>query len=151
MPYQLTYRLKASREIREADIHNILEASEKNNRQLGITGCLIFKAPFFIQILEGEQETVLKIYDSIEQDDRHEEVEILHQEECNERIFREWRMAFSDVDKDVRWRQEENLKTEIGLLAKPGVPSFVFRVFWYTVGQLLERKGLYRVPDEQKA
>ena len=52
----------------------------------------------FIQLLEGDKEKVLDLYDKIKQDPRHHDVNTLLSCYGNDRVFSEWSMGFSSFD-----------------------------------------------------
>src|SRR5680860_215259 len=143
MYYQLVYRsiaLDASEDV----VRNILVSSRKNNSVSGITGCLIFRGGFYLQILEGEPKAVKELFYTIEDDNRHGKVELLNEGECNERTFNDWDMAFVDFGEDGNPGELNVDRTEFdALVVQNGSDSFSFRVFWYNVQELMARKGFY--------
>jgi len=78
----------------KAEVKNILAASELNNVANSVTGLLIFDGHRYIQILEGEAESVNHLYDVISKDSRHQELELLHVGGISARSFENWRMAY---------------------------------------------------------
>ncbi|AHZ86827.1 BLUF domain-containing protein [Bdellovibrio bacteriovorus] len=96
--FHLVYFSKAAEDLSYTDIREILEVSRRNNARLGITGLLIFRDGFFLQLLEGEQASVHKILGAIREDDRNYSVKVLIEASGQERLFAEWSMAFHDGD-----------------------------------------------------
>ncbi|WP_422079616.1 BLUF domain-containing protein [Ulvibacterium sp.] len=146
MPYQITYRSEAVCDVTDSIISDILEISKRNNAKLDITGCLIYKENFFLQILEGEEDLVRKLYFTIKGDTRHENVETLHEGHSEERMFTKWDMAYArlngkegDAGKDLALINYEfdRLKNE------QANESFTYRVFWYNVKRLVSKEGFY--------
>ncbi len=91
----------ATRPMSEDDLLRLLEECRKNNARKGITGMLIFCHDTFVQVLEGEQLAVEKLYDTIKHDKRHTGVTLLEKKKIEERKFPEWSMGFkklSDAD-----------------------------------------------------
>ena len=76
----------------------ILMESQKNNRELGITGMLMYSQGTYIQALEGDEKAVKDVYDIIQKDDRHKNVIELASGPLEERVFPEWSMAFIAPD-----------------------------------------------------
>jgi hypothetical protein len=70
------------------------------NSRVGLTGILIKNGPFFIQLLEGRRESVLKSYDKIALDVRHTKVKTLMTSTDVIRIFPEWSMGFVEGCKE---------------------------------------------------
>jgi uncharacterized Fe-S cluster-containing MiaB family protein len=95
--YHLAYFSTASMRFSEEDIDRLLKVSKDNNRKLGITGILLFIEGSFLQVLEGEKENVLDLFQTIRQDDRHYDVIIVFEGEKNKRNFEKWSMGFKGI------------------------------------------------------
>lgn len=67
------------------------------NQDLGVTGILLYKDGDFLQLIEGEQPVVAKLFSTIKSDPRHTEITVLLANECTERLFSDWSMAFRDL------------------------------------------------------
>lgn len=98
--HSLFYCSVATREIFDQDILDILKVSRKNNMERDITGILVYqkKTREFLQILEGEEETIFNALGIIEDDPRHTSVDLVLEQKINERAFKNWSMAFSDLE-----------------------------------------------------
>jgi hypothetical protein len=94
--YELVYNSIADpQDIDEADLMGILAASRQHNQLRGITGFLLYHRGEFVQLLEGERDTVRQIYfDYIVRDPRHTNVNLCWDCEIAQRSFRDWSMAF---------------------------------------------------------
>jgi Sensors of blue-light using FAD len=77
-----------------AQIESILESARRNNAPRGVTGALIFNSGVFAQVLEGAREDIEHIFERIQCDARHSEVQVLALEETASRRFPSWSMAF---------------------------------------------------------
>lgn len=73
--------------------------SYRNNRCFGLTGLLLYNAGHFLQLLEGDELAVLKTYDKIAADPRHEDLQRLIFQPTDERIFSEWEMGVMNLDR----------------------------------------------------
>ena len=88
------------------------------NLQQDITGLLIFDGMRFCQQIEGLQKPVLSLIERISADDRHLNVVIFHHGELEQRRFKDWSLAFTNVeDTEVLARLEK-------LDGQPGVQAF---------------------------
>ena len=74
-------------------IRSILRTSEDNNFRDEVTGFLIFDKASFVQVLEGDQMTVLKTYERIAEDPRHTDLTILATRWVEARAFAGWAMG----------------------------------------------------------
>lgn len=87
--------------IRE-QVDSILKSATKNNPELGITGALLYSGGHFCQVIEGEEDNLEELFETIQMDDRHGEITVLSYEAVDSRAFSEWAMAYagiSDEDK----------------------------------------------------
>lgn len=123
-----------------------MDISTKNNAELGITGCLLFHKNFFLQILEGEEDKVLDVYDKIKYDDRNDQVTLLSTDHSDFRIFKEWAMAYHHIpNKEDLSAEEQKVRQDlIELSDSSKKPNFTLKVFWYNVKQLLSSEGYYQ-------
>lgn len=80
-----------------ASVREILEAARTNNAQAGVTGALIFNSGCFAQVLEGSREKVADIFERIQCDPRHTEVQVLEYGPITQRAFPNWSMAFLGI------------------------------------------------------
>lgn len=97
MLYELIYRSKAADNITENDLREILEIARTFNGQNNITGCLLYSNKQFLQLLEGEFDVLMTLYEKIKVDDRHHDVHLLHMRESQYRIYPDWTMAFKSL------------------------------------------------------
>lgn len=74
-----------------AKIHKV---AQKNNKELDVTGALVFGSGYFLQCLEGSRKVVNELYAKIVQDPRHKNILILSFNELSERQFHNWSMKF---------------------------------------------------------
>ena len=91
---QLLYLSNAKPELKQEELNSILRVSRKNNPSRDITGLLVFANGVFIQVLEGPSSEVHKLFETICDDTRHQEVAILGEYSGQERIFTKWSMGF---------------------------------------------------------
>lgn len=96
--FHLVYISQAAEDISYTDILDILEVSRRNNTADGVTGLLIFRDGFFLQLLEGTENNVKKVLSKILMDDRNFSVRVLTETQSDDRLFKEWSMAFYDGD-----------------------------------------------------
>lgn len=96
--FHLVYISHAAEDISYTDIRDILSVSRKNNAQENITGLLIFREGYFLQLLEGSETAVKTILGQIMMDDRNHSLRVLIEAEGGERLFQDWQMAFIDGD-----------------------------------------------------
>lgn len=99
MMLSIVYASSAVRLFDRADLVNLLDISQKANKEHGITGMLLYRGGNFIQVIEGEDEAVLQLYENIKADPRHRDVTLLSQDPIKSRQFPDWSMGFRNIDK----------------------------------------------------
>jgi hypothetical protein len=98
--HTLFYSSVASRKMLDSDILDILEVSRDKNSHHLVTGILVYqkRSREFFQILEGEKEVIFRLLENIENDERNSSLDLIYDEEIPERNFKNWGMAFADLD-----------------------------------------------------
>ena len=71
----------------------LLKRARLFNRTAGITGCLLYQDHYFMQMLEGDRETLFALYEKIKLDARHRDVRTVMEGPARRRIFMEWSVA----------------------------------------------------------
>ncbi len=97
MIYYLIYSSTMSLNCTEQELENILAVSRKNNVQKNITGILAYYKGNFIQLIEGEQEVIRNLYNTISNDFRHCFIEKILEGYASEKQFPNWSMAFKHL------------------------------------------------------
>ncbi|MGB5735072.1 MAG: BLUF domain-containing protein [Thiohalocapsa sp.] len=98
MPFQLCYASTTTREMQRQDLLELLTYARKHNAGIGVTGLLLFQGQHFLQVLEGDAETVRELFKHICKDPRHGNVALLFEELVSERQYRDWSMGFQALD-----------------------------------------------------
>jgi hypothetical protein len=98
--HNLFYCSLAEKDISKDDILAILNWSRQYNEKNEVTGILLYwkKTNQFMQVLEGEENVILNLFDKISKDTRHSLLKIIYQENILERGFKGWTMAFKSID-----------------------------------------------------
>lgn len=94
--FQIVYRSVAKQGLSQEDLKSILGASRKNNPALGVTGLLVLREGFFLQLLEGSESAVRGLVEKIKKDRRHSGFTVLAEVASGERIFKNWGMGYLD-------------------------------------------------------
>ncbi|MDX1628766.1 MAG: BLUF domain-containing protein [Fulvivirga sp.] len=84
----------------EEEIDNILAACKRNNKEIDVTGVLLYSDTHFIQYLEGEYKTIMGLYDKIKEDERHKNVVLITTGQINKRTFPSWQMGAKKINED---------------------------------------------------
>ncbi|SEP58735.1 PAS domain S-box-containing protein/diguanylate cyclase (GGDEF) domain-containing protein [Ectothiorhodospira magna] len=95
--YYVIYVSKASAEVDQIALKTILEQSQRNNQRLGITGFLIYRHGYFLQLLEGRQEVLNSLVERIINDPRHQQIQIVGRGYAPHRLFSDWSMGYWQI------------------------------------------------------
>ena len=96
--YTLVYTSIAPFDYDKHDLLALLHQARRKNEQLNITGMLLYTNKRFIQVLEGEKETVLSLHKKIHNDPRHFNVTTIMENKIDKRMFPDWTMGYKNID-----------------------------------------------------
>ena len=97
MIFYLSYLSSTTKSFTEAGLSDILLKSRVNNQSLNITGMLLYRDGNILQVLEGQEETVMGLYHTIAQDNRHSNIIKMISGYSEKRNFPEWTMGFKQA------------------------------------------------------
>jgi hypothetical protein len=92
---RLIYQSKSSHEFGTLHLFNLLTEARLRNKRLGITGHLLYLDGQFTQCIEGTRASIDALWESLQRDVRHHQIELMARYTITERRFPEWTMAFS--------------------------------------------------------
>ncbi len=78
---------------RKRELGALFGEARSNNKRQHVTGALLCAGDVFVQVLEGQEETVRALYAHIAKDPRHDSVSLVETEPVTERVFSRWAMA----------------------------------------------------------
>ena len=81
----------------EADLLRLVDHSRSHNREMDITGVLLYVRGNIIQVLEGDKQTVEALYERIKQDPRHTDVSLAINRPITQRLFARWSMGYETI------------------------------------------------------
>jgi methanogenic corrinoid protein MtbC1 len=86
----LTYKSVATASPSPADLRALVGKARARNRNLSVTGMLLYEDGSFLQTLEGPPDKLGALWSSIKQDTRHDQIEVLSEHIAPARVFSEW-------------------------------------------------------------
>ncbi|WP_417208075.1 BLUF domain-containing protein [Antarctobacter sp.] len=95
---RLIYLSSAVRLATPDDLAQILAVARRNNRRDGVTGLLLYHDGTFLQVLEGKDEAVDRVFGRIAANPLHRGIQSLPPAQVSERLFANWTMAFARPD-----------------------------------------------------
>ena len=97
--YYLIYLSSTVKPMNYDQLSTLLQQCRDNNQQHDITGMLLYQNGTFMQMLEGEKQVVLDLYEDIKKDDRHTGFHTVLEGDIEARNFQDWSMGFFNMDK----------------------------------------------------
>ncbi|MBO0952674.1 BLUF domain-containing protein [Fibrella forsythiae] len=97
MDYCLTYFSSAVSSTTEEVVIEIVNLSREKNARLNITGVLLYINGRIVQVLEGPQQAVEDLYESIRADPRHTDVRTVISQPITKRSFDNWYMGYETL------------------------------------------------------
>lgn len=94
----LIYTSMASSGFNDAELPELLRHSRKNNSSVDVTGMLLYTDGSFFQVLEGDEPSLVTLFNTISADRRHEKVAKIIHEPIARRAFADWSMGFAEID-----------------------------------------------------
>jgi hypothetical protein len=94
---QLVYVSAPARPMKDSELFEIVETARRGNAESNVTGMLLYAEGAFIQVLEGDPQTVERLLRKIKRDPRHRRFLILLDRVAQNRDFEDWPMAFARV------------------------------------------------------
>lgn len=92
---RLVYRSKAKHQLGSLHLFNLLSACREKNQRLHITGHLLYTNEVFVQCIEGPPPGIESLWQSLQHDERHYDIELISRGPLAQRRFGDWSMAFS--------------------------------------------------------
>jgi Sensors of blue-light using FAD len=87
----------ASHLLTKAELQAMLEKTCETNAKVGITGMLLYKDGSFLQVLEGDQEAVMKLASRIKEHHGHKNFQMLLRGTSEHRLFPDWSVGFRNL------------------------------------------------------
>ncbi len=116
--YTICYFSKASKDLSEESIHEIIAYSSEKNNIRGIRGILLHSLGNFFQVLEGDRKVLLDLYENkIKLDKRHHSIFEVINKSGSDPIFTKYSSKFEAVD------DSEQLNEIKAYLAKHSIHS----------------------------
>jgi hypothetical protein len=96
--FQLIYASKPAVKFSFDKLKELAESASESNKTELITGLLVYGNGYFMQVIEGPQDALNKLYLKIAQDDRHTDLRILSYKTILFKKFSQWGMGSIDFN-----------------------------------------------------
>ncbi len=96
----IVYISKIAKNIEDAQdvVRNIVESAKQHNKSVDITGVLFYENGHFLQALEGEKSPLIKTFEKISKDPRHNQIIKIIDEPISARSFVDWSLDTFYID-----------------------------------------------------
>ncbi|BDG74018.1 BLUF domain-containing protein [Roseomonas fluvialis] len=91
----VVYRSRAVKPLSDLDLKSLLRTAQARNQREAITGVVLYDSSHFFQWLEGPPAGVERVMESIRNDNRHRDLEILTKGAAPQRRFDGWDMKLA--------------------------------------------------------
>jgi len=98
MLFHLIYVSTEVAPMTDEDLVELLRQARATNEKHQLTGMLLYKNSHFMQVLEGDESSVMEIFEKIIEDRRHKNIDTLRAEYISHRSFPDWTMGFRNID-----------------------------------------------------
>jgi len=95
---QIIYTSQASEQFNKRNLLDLLHTSRGYNTIDNITGVLMHRDGYFLQIIEGEQDVIEDLFQRLNNDTRHENIKMILDRSIESRLFSNWAMGCADFD-----------------------------------------------------
>ena len=95
---RIIYASRALHDFADEELLDLLTRARAANQGYGITGMLVYSSRSFLQVFEGEDAFVERVWDRIRLDERHTDLRVLSDGPAQVRSFGEWTMGFWHPD-----------------------------------------------------
>ncbi|MEM6343106.1 MAG: BLUF domain-containing protein [Bacteroidota bacterium] len=92
--YQIVYLSTAFKDMSQIELDELMAISHLNNVRDQITGILVYVDGSIIQLIEGPEYNVQRLYRKIQMDMRHHGIIRLYEGAIENRLFPHWTMAY---------------------------------------------------------
>lgn len=91
--HHIVYMSRATKILSEEELHYLCEQSSSYNRDVGVTGFLVFDGYRYMQVIEGNAAVVEDLMLQISKDTRHTHIVYMDNSPLQERAFAGWALA----------------------------------------------------------
>jgi Sensors of blue-light using FAD len=96
--YRIIYLSSAVDSVDDKELNHLLLKSREWNLDNKITGILLHIDGDFIQVLEGDQEVIEKLFAKISTDNRHKGIIVVSKSNIEKRQFEDWSMGYKSTN-----------------------------------------------------
>ena len=131
--FRLIYKSTSTEKVDFELLSSLMASSEVHNKPLEVTGMLLATKNKFLQILEGERDSINIVYHNITKDKRHTNISLLSFDPIEDRFFKQWSMkavSLYETGKGLINLLKDKYGEVSGDLSLPDDPYTAFSMFF---------------------
>lgn len=95
--YRIIYLSSAVNPMNDFELDELLLKAKNNNLRNNISGILLYIDGDFLQVLEGEKQNVIALFEKIKHDPRHQSILTVIEGKIQNRQFKDWSMDYKST------------------------------------------------------
>lgn len=95
--YRIIYLSSAVNPMNDFELDELLLKAKNNNLRNNISGILLHIDGDFLQVLEGEKQNVIALFEKIKHDPRHQSILTVIEGKIQNRQFKDWSMGYKST------------------------------------------------------
>ena len=95
---RMFYISRATRDLSREELDELLRDARACNEERDITGMLLYDAGHFAQVVEGPPASIHSLFESIQRDPRHADIQTVTRGPVDERDFVGWSMGYANLE-----------------------------------------------------
>ena len=110
MRYAICYLSTEIKNLDQSEVVQILYDTETRNNNFGVNGLLVYSEGNFFEVIEGEKEKIIELYNLILKDSRHTNIILLFQKDVNKSLFKDNEAIFLSENMLYRSMEIDNFR-----------------------------------------
>jgi len=103
MRFAISYVSTANRDLNHDEVTELLDLTEIRNNNRGVNGLLIYSEGNFFEVIEGEKNMIMDLFEDIKEDPRHRNIMMVFKKEIDKPLFDDKEAGF--ISKNTKHRQ----------------------------------------------
>jgi len=108
MRFAISYVSTANRDLNHDEVAELLDLTEIRNNNGGVNGLLIYSEGNFFEVIEGEKNMIMELFENIKEDPRHRNIMMVFEKEIDKPLFDDKEADFISENTKHRQMNVEN-------------------------------------------
>jgi len=108
MRFAISYVSTANRDLNHDEVTELLDLTEIRNNNRGVNGLLIYSEGNFFEVIEGEKNMIMDLFEDIKEDPRHRNIMMVFKKEIDKPLFDDKEANFISENTKHRQMNVEN-------------------------------------------